>query len=292
MNKNGIEFKIRTIFELANGQVGMGQGLKNIEFLDNGYLFIESNHSMSPNMIKFLVKNLHKIINADIINVFRKNTVLIFKLNDIWGKKMTVILASKDLSNDSIYIGSDLLSSTEYNTYKKTKIIKKEDKDGNLIVFAVAGYTWLVDYIKNYDLKIINDVSHSPYNYIKKVLFCMYDDLLENALIPIYDEEKDTCSNIIIIYKNNIYSIQSNFAILEEDNYEVIGSGYPTATGAFLASKMAGLSIKKSIESALKITIDNNKSCGLGYEIYKIKNNEIKLIKSKEQYMGVINWTI
>ena len=205
---------------------------------------------------------------------------------------MTVILASKDLSNDSIYIGSDLLSSTEYNTYKKTKIIKKEDKDGNLIVFAVAGYTWLIDYIKNYDLKIINDVSHSPYNYIKKVLFCMYDDLLENALIPIYNEEKDTCSNIIIIYKNNIYSIQSNFAILEEDNYEIIGSGYPTATGAFLASKMAGLSIKKSIESALKITIDNNRSCGLGYEIYKIKNNEIKLIKSKEQYMGVINWTI
>lgn len=202
---------------------------------------------------------------------------------------MTVILASKDLSNDSIYIGSDLLSSTEYNTYKKTKIIKKQDKEGNLIVFAVAGYTWLIDYIKNYDLKPINDVYTSPYNYIKKVLFCMYDDLLENALIPIYDEEKDTCSNIIIIYKNNIYSIQSNFAILEEDNYEVIGSGYPTATGAFLASKMAGLSIKKSIESALKITIDNNKSCGLGYEIYKIKNNEIKLIKSKEQYMGVIN---
>ena len=201
---------------------------------------------------------------------------------------MTVILASKDLSNNNIYIGSDLLSSTEHNAYKKTKIIKKQDKDGNLIVFAVAGYTWLIDYIKNYDLKI-NDVSHSPYNYIKEVLFCMYDDLSENKLIPVYDEEKDTCSNIIIIYKNNIYSIQSNFAILEENNYEVIGSGYPTATGAFLASKMAGLSIKKSIESALKITIDNNKSCGLGYEIYKIKNNEIKLIKSKEQYMGVIN---
>ena len=204
-------------------------------------------------------------------------------------KKMTVILASKDLSNDSIYIGSDLLSSTEYNVYKKTKIIKKEDKDGNLIVFAVAGYTWLVDYIKNYDLKTINDVYTSPYNYIKEVLFCMYDDLSENKLIPIFDEEKDSGSNIIIIYKNNIYSIQSNFAILEEDNYEVIGSGYPTATGAFLASKMAGLSIKKSMESALKITIDNNRSCGLGYEIYKIKNNEINLIKSKEQYMGVIN---
>ena len=205
---------------------------------------------------------------------------------------MTVILASKDLSNNSIYIGSDLLSSTEYNAYKKTKIIKKQDKEGNLIVFAVAGYTWLIDYIKNYNLKIINDVYPSPYNYIKEVLFCMYDDLSENKLIPIYDEEKDTCSNIIIIYKNKIYSIQSNFAILEEDNYEIIGSGYPTATGAFLASKMAGLSIKKSIESALKITIDNNKSCGLGYEIYKIKNNDIKLIKSKEQHMGEINWTI
>lgn len=202
---------------------------------------------------------------------------------------MTVILASKDLSNNTIYIGSDLLSSTEYNAYKKTKIIKKQDKDGNLIVFAVAGYTWLIDYIKNYNLNLINDVYSFPYNYIKKVLFCMYNDLSENKLIPIYDEEKDTCSNIIIIYKNNIYSIQSNFAILEEDNYEIIGSGYPTATGAFLASKMAGLSIKKSIESALKITIDNNKSCGLGYEIYKIKNNEMKLIKSKEQHMGVIN---
>lgn len=205
---------------------------------------------------------------------------------------MTIILASKDSSNDSIYIGSDLLSSNEYNAYKKTKIIQKEDKDGNLIVFAVAGYTWLTDYIKNCNFKIINDVQTlSPYNYIKEVLFYMYDDLSENKLIPIYNEEKDSCSNIIIIYKNKIYSIQSNFAIVEEDNYEAIGSGYPTATGAFLASKLAGLSTKKSIEAALKITIDNNKSCGLGYEIYKIKNNKIKLIKSKEQYMGVINWT-
>lgn len=87
MNKTEIELIIKKMFELANGQVGMGQGLKNIEFIDNDYIFIESNHPMSPNMIKFLIKNLHKTINADIINVFRKNTVLIFKLNDIWGKK-------------------------------------------------------------------------------------------------------------------------------------------------------------------------------------------------------------
>lgn len=205
---------------------------------------------------------------------------------------MTVILASKDLLNDSIYIGSDLLSSNEYNAYKKTKIIKKEDKDGNLIVFAIAGYTWLLDYIKNCNFKTINYVNICPYDYIKKILFLIYDDLSENKLIPIYNEEKDSCSNMIIIYKNKIYSIQNNFAIVEEDNYEAIGSGYPTATGAFLASKLAGLSIKKSIEAALKITIDNNNSCGLGYEIYKIKDNKIKLIKSKEQYMGVINWTI
>lgn len=87
MNKTETELIIKKMFELADGQVGMGQGLKNIEFLDNDYLFVESNHPMSSNMIKFLVKNLHRIINADIINVFRKNTVLIFKLNDIWGKK-------------------------------------------------------------------------------------------------------------------------------------------------------------------------------------------------------------
>ena len=83
MNKGEIELIIKKTFELAVGQVGMGQGLKNIEFLDNDYLYIESNHSMSANMIGFLIKNLHRIINADIINVFRKNTALIFKLNDI-----------------------------------------------------------------------------------------------------------------------------------------------------------------------------------------------------------------
>lgn len=87
MNKTEKELIIKKMFELAVGQVGMDQGLKKIEFLDNDYLYIESNHPMSPNMIKFLIKNLHKIINADIINVYRKNTVLIFKLNDIWGKK-------------------------------------------------------------------------------------------------------------------------------------------------------------------------------------------------------------
>lgn len=87
MNKNGIEFKIRTIFELANGQVGMGQGLKNIEFINNDYILIESNHSMKARMITLLMKNLHESINADVITSFRKNTVLILKLNDIWGKK-------------------------------------------------------------------------------------------------------------------------------------------------------------------------------------------------------------
>lgn len=83
MDKTEKELIIKKMFELAVGQIGMGQGLKNIEFLDNDYLYIESNHSMNPNMIKFLIKNLHRIINADIINVYRKNTVLILKLNDI-----------------------------------------------------------------------------------------------------------------------------------------------------------------------------------------------------------------
>lgn len=83
MDKTEKELIIKKMFELAVGQVGMGQGLKNIEFLDNDYLYIESNHPMSKNMIKFLIKNLHRIINADIISVYRKNTVLILKLNDI-----------------------------------------------------------------------------------------------------------------------------------------------------------------------------------------------------------------
>lgn len=87
MNKNEIESKIKTIFELTNGQVGMGQGLKNVEFINNDYILIESNHSMNARMITLLMKNLHESINADIITSFRKNTVLILKLNDIWGKK-------------------------------------------------------------------------------------------------------------------------------------------------------------------------------------------------------------
>lgn len=87
MDKTEIELKIKTIFEFVDGQIGMGQGLKNIEFIDNEYILIESNHSMSANMIGLLIKNLHESCNADIVTGFRKNTVLIFKLNDIWGKK-------------------------------------------------------------------------------------------------------------------------------------------------------------------------------------------------------------
>ena len=87
MNKNEIESKIKTIFELTDGQVGMGQGLKNIEFINNDYILIESNHPMNARMITILIKNLHESINADIITSFRKNTILILKLNDIWGKK-------------------------------------------------------------------------------------------------------------------------------------------------------------------------------------------------------------
>ena len=83
MNKDEIESKIKTIFELTNGQVGMGQGLKDIEFINNDYILIESNHPMNPRMITLLIKNLHESINADIITSFRKNTVLILKLNDI-----------------------------------------------------------------------------------------------------------------------------------------------------------------------------------------------------------------
>lgn len=87
MNKTEKELIIKKLFELAVGQIGMGQGLKKVEFLGNDYLYIESNHPMSANMRRFLIKNLHRIINVDIIAVYRKNTVLIFKLNDIWGKK-------------------------------------------------------------------------------------------------------------------------------------------------------------------------------------------------------------
>lgn len=83
MNKNEIKSKIKTIFELVNGQVGMGQGLKDIKFINNDYILIESNHPMNARMITFLIKNLHESINADIITSFRKNTVLILKLNDI-----------------------------------------------------------------------------------------------------------------------------------------------------------------------------------------------------------------
>lgn len=83
MNKNEIESKIKTIFELTDGQVGMGQGLKNIEFINNDYILIESNHPMNARMITILIKNLHESINADIITSFRKNTILILKLNDI-----------------------------------------------------------------------------------------------------------------------------------------------------------------------------------------------------------------
>lgn len=83
MNKNEIESKIKTIFELTDGQVGMGQGLKNVEFINNDYILIESNHPMNARMITLLMKNLHESINADIITSFRKNTVLILKLNDI-----------------------------------------------------------------------------------------------------------------------------------------------------------------------------------------------------------------
>lgn len=83
MNKTEIELIIKKMFELAVGQVGMGQGLKKIEFLDHDYLYIESNHPMSKNMRRFLIKNLHRIINADIISVYRNNTVLIFRLRNI-----------------------------------------------------------------------------------------------------------------------------------------------------------------------------------------------------------------
>ena len=83
MNKNEIESKIKTIFEFTDGQIGMGQGLKNIEFINNDYILIESNHPMKARMITLLMKNLHESINADVITSFRKNTVLILKLNDI-----------------------------------------------------------------------------------------------------------------------------------------------------------------------------------------------------------------
>lgn len=83
VNKTEKELIIKKMFELAVGRIGMGQGLKKIEFLGNDYLYIESNHPMSTNMRRFLIKNLHRIINVDIIAVYRKNTVLIFKLNDI-----------------------------------------------------------------------------------------------------------------------------------------------------------------------------------------------------------------
>lgn len=157
---------------------------------------------------------------------------------------MTIIIALKDKKNNQIIFGSDRAET--YGQYTETcpcKIITKEiniidayfnEIDTQKIHIGVAGQGFLINYLDHVftfpDLDEKQDFVEYLYN---NFLTELREELLEKKIMGTNSEIFDSTSNMIIIFNNEIYEIQSDFSIhLVENEYSVIGSGWLIAIGS------------------------------------------------------------
>lgn len=158
---------------------------------------------------------------------------------------MSIALGAAE--NGKICIGADTLG-----IYENGEFIKRKDKKifkiGDRFLVAYTGSFRIGQKIKYAFSPPIQDDDMNDHAY----LCTFFIEELKELLADEYQEEW----SIIIGYRGNIYTIQSDFQVsFPEDGYDAQGAGYQYALAAYkLLTKYSDLSLKERIERSLNIT--------------------------------------
>lgn len=203
-------------------------------------------------------------------------------------KIMTIIIALKDKQNNRIIFGSDRAETLgQYTETCPCKIITKEitiidgyynEIDKTQVYIGASGRGFLINYLEHVfalpDMDEQQDFIEYLYN---NFLEDLRGELLDKKIVGTRNEVFNSESNFIIIYKDEIYEISSDFSIHKvEKDYTAIGSGWLLAIGSLYTNLHyhSRLDRVEMVRQALT-------TCGVN-TIYCDTNLDLKIIDTYE----------
>lgn len=177
---------------------------------------------------------------------------------------MSVVVAYKDIDRDRVIVGCD--SQVTRGGYKSTlqnknnwKIFKPMDNE-NLIIGVVGDLRDinLLSLEKNLidELTIIKGEVDFKY-IVKTIVPKIFKILIDNKRIKIKDGVvDDMCSSVLFVYKNKIYGIYSDGAVIEYEDFCALGSGEQLAYGSL--NSYNGSDAQDAVVDAIKSSIKND----------------------------------
>ena len=166
---------------------------------------------------------------------------------------LTIVIALRDVENKRIIMGADNQATMGQLCYKGGKKlfsldIPIVDGYGDILKFeklhiGFSGNYWLINYLMyGFDVPLMgNNVDFVHYLY-NDFFVSLGDALSSRMLLPIYDSELDSESEMLMVFEGKIYHIFSNFSVMEVvEEFGVGGSGSEVAVGSLSTNLMFGV---------------------------------------------------
>ena len=157
---------------------------------------------------------------------------------------MTIIIALKDKENKRIIIGTDKQGTGGQIIHEvPSKIVTiplqvitntGETKEEKIIHILISGYYSLTSFITyGFPIPVMNDEETFPEYLYQKFFPELINRLNENSLMITDAGQIDNEGELLIIYDDEIYHIDSHFGITTiNEDYYIIGSSEEVALGA------------------------------------------------------------
>lgn len=191
---------------------------------------------------------------------------------------MTVIIALKE-DDGTICYGADK-QGTEYGYLSRqisSKIVTKKVKvDGELddtkdVIILLTGLAHYIDYFKYvFEPPAIDGMN--DFEYITFFIRSFREEIHEERFIKFDDSQTHFEGGMIIIFNNNIYSVEDNLGVMLEKECAVKGIGSELALGSLYSTKDEPL--LERIHIALDACIDLIDGVGKGKTVGIIQKEE------------------
>lgn len=190
---------------------------------------------------------------------------------------MTVIIALKDKEKKRVILGADGQGTSDdiklnfgckiFNL--KIPLIKTEEDmeiiDEEDVYFLISGTHYLETYLKNAFNPPSKVIDEEFINYLYNQFFqSLSNELSTKYLLKFNEGALESEAGLIIVYKDNLYNVYSDFSIVEETNdFTVHGSGWKIATGVLtnLLNNHTDMDKEEMVREALLTTGELNIYC-------------------------------
>lgn len=196
---------------------------------------------------------------------------------------MTIIIALRDEKEKCVYLASDTQGTSSYTIKDfgskifslKIPLIDNED-DFITLHMGVSGSHFLLSYLKHSFNPPKIDTQWDFISYLYNQFFQqLQEELTLHKLLEDNNGVLNSDSNLIIVYRGEIYNIYDDFSISKQkENYSCVGSGWVMGEAILhnLLKFHSNISCEDMIYETMNTIADKNIYC----------NNEIMITKIEE----------